>query len=135
MLILKKTWSFLKNYWYVPVVAIISVLGYLLAKKDKLPINEILKASKKTHEIEKAAIEQAAKQKVSAKQKVQEEYENAVRAISHVHRIQNKQLEEKSKKEIKEIVKKHYNEPDKISKDISDLFGIKYVPKDNNNSD
>ena len=135
MLALKKIWSFFKNYWYIPLVVVVSSIGYLLTKSRKVPTDEILKASKKSHEIEKAAIESAAKQKISAKQKVQEEYENAVRAIGHVHRVQNKELEEKSKKEIKEIVKKHYNDPDSLSKDISDLFGIKYVPKDRNNSD
>ena len=72
MIAVKKIWSLVKNYWYIPLVAIVSTLGYLLTKKNKLPVNEILKASKKTHEIEKAAIEQAAKQKISAKQKVQE---------------------------------------------------------------
>jgi phosphoenolpyruvate carboxylase len=116
-------------------VVIVSSIGYLLTKGRKIPTDEILKASKKTHEVEKAAIEHAAEQKVKAKQKVQEEYESAVKAIAHVKKTEVKNLEEKSKKEIKEIVKKHYNDPDSLSKDISDLFGIKYVPKDRNNSD
>ncbi len=135
MITLKKTWSLIKNYWYIPLVMIVSSIGYLLTKGKKIPTDEILKASKKTHEIEKAAIEHAAEQKVKAKQKVQEEYESAVKAIAHVKKTEVKNLEEKSKKEIKEIVKKHYNDPDSLSKDISDLFGIKYVPKDRNNSD
>jgi acyl-coenzyme A synthetase/AMP-(fatty) acid ligase len=135
MITIKKTWSFIKNYWYIPLVVIVSSIGYLLTKGRKIPTDEILKASKKTHEVEKAAIEHAAEQKVKAKQKVQEEYESAVKAIAHVKKTEVKNLEEKSKKEIKEIVKKHYNDPDSLSKDISDLFGIKYVPKDRNNSD
>jgi acyl-coenzyme A synthetase/AMP-(fatty) acid ligase len=135
MITIKKIWSFIKNYWYIPLVVIVSSIGYLLTKGRKIPTDEILKASKKTHEVEKAAIEHAAEQKVKAKQKVQEEYESAVKAIAHVKKTEVKNLEEKSKKEIKEIVKKHYNDPDSLSKDISDLFGIKYVPKDRNNSD
>jgi hypothetical protein len=66
---LKKTWSFLKNYWYVPLVAIVSTLGYLLTKRDKVPVDEILKASKKTHEVEKAAIEPSSKTKNCSKAK------------------------------------------------------------------
>ena len=97
MITVKKIWSFLKNYWYIPLVMIVSSIGYLLTKGKKIPTDEILKASKKTHEV--------------------------------------KNLKEESKKEIKEIVKKHYNDPERLSKDISDLFGIKYVPKDLNNSD
>lgn len=135
MIALKKTWSFLKNYWYIPLVMIVSTIGYLLTKSKKIPTEEILKASKKTHEVEKAAIEQAAQQKLVAKEKVQEEYEDAVRSIKKIHDLQNRTLEGKKKKEIKKIIKKHYNEPDKISKEISDLFGVTYVPKKRNNSD
>jgi vacuolar-type H+-ATPase subunit H len=135
MMALKKAWSFVKNYWYVPLIAIVSTLGYLLAKKNKVPVDEIIKASKKTHEKEKMAIEQAAEQKVAAKQKVQEEYEKAVKSIEKTHQDQNKKLENKKKKEIKKIVKKHYNEPDKLSKEISDLFGVEHVSENNNNPD
>ena len=135
MIILKKLWSFLKTHWYIPLVAIASTLGYLLAKKDKVPVGEILKASKKTHEIEKAAIEQASKQKAAAKALVEEEYQDAVNAIGAIHKLQNKELDNKKKKEIKKIVKKHYNDPEQISQDISGVFGIKYVPKKRNSSD
>lgn len=135
MTAIKKLWSLIKNYWYIPLIAIVSTFGYLLTKKNKLPVDEILKASKKSHEIEKQAINQAAMQKIAAKQKVEEEYNDAVNAISTIHEIQNKTLENKKKKEIKKIVKKHYNEPDKISKEISDLFGVTYVPKKRSDSD
>ena len=135
MITIKKIWSFLKNYWYIPLVVIVSSIGYLLTKSRKIPTDEILKASKKTHEVEKAAIEYAAEQKVKAKQKVEQEYNDAVKAINTIHEIQNKTLENKKKKEIKKIVKKHYNEPDKISKEISDLFGVTYVPKNRSDSD
>jgi phosphoenolpyruvate carboxylase len=135
MITIKKLWSLIKNYWYIPLIAIVSTLGYLLTKKKKLPIEEILKASKKSHEVEKQAISNAAQQKIAAKQKVEEEYKDALEAINTIHKVQNKTLENKKKKEIKKIVKKHYNEPDKISKEISNLFGVTYVPKKRNNSD
>ena len=135
MIALKKIWSFVKNHWYIPLAVVATTLGYLLAKKDKVPVDKILEASKKTHEKEKMAIEQAAEQKVKAKQLVEEEYQSAVRSINKIHELQNKTLKNKKKKEIKKIVKKHYNEPEKISKEISDLFGVTYVPKKRNNSD
>jgi chemotaxis response regulator CheB len=128
---LKIIFSFLKTHWYIPVVVIIG----LLAKSKSDSLLKIIDAQKETYEKEKMAIETAAEEKVKAKQKVQEEYEDAVTAIERVRESQNKKLEAKSKKEIKKIVKKHYNEPDKISKEISDLFGLTYVPKKRNNSD
>jgi len=128
---LKIIFSFLKTHWYIPVVVIIG----LLAKSKSDSLLKIIDTQKETYEKEKLAIEAAAEEKAVAKQKVQEEYEDAVAAIERVRESQNKGLEAKSKKEIKKIVKKHYNEPDKISKEISDLFGLTYVPKKRNNSD
>ena len=89
MITIKKTWSFIKNYWYIPLVMAVSSIGYLLTKSRKIPTDEILKASKKTHEVEKAAIEHAAEQKVKAKQLVEEEYQSAVRSINKIHELQN----------------------------------------------
>ncbi len=128
---LKTIFSFIKTHWYIPVVVIIG----LIAKSKSDSMLKIIDTQKETYEKEKIAIEAAAEEKVKAKQKVQEEYEDAVAAIERVRTLQNKELESKSKKEIKKIVKKHYNEPDKISKEISDLFGLTYVPKNRNNSD
>ena len=128
---LKIIFSFLKTHWYIPVVVIIGIL----AKSKSDSLLKIIDAQKETYEKEKLAIETAAVEKAVAKQKVQEEYEDAVAAIERVRESQNKELKAKSKKEIKKIVKKHYNEPDKISKEISDLFGLTYVPKKRNNTD
>jgi len=66
--------------------------------------------------------------------KQQKEYEAALTAIETIHNLQNKKLDNKRKKEIKKIVKKHYNNKEALSSEISDLFGVKYVPKKNSNS-
>jgi hypothetical protein len=128
---LKIIFSFLKTHWYIPALIIIGVI--MKSKSDDLL--KIIDAQKETYEKEKIAIESAAEEKAKAKQKVQEEYDDAVAAIGMVREAQNKKLEAKNKKEIKKIVKKHYNEPEKISKEISDLFGLTYVPKNRDNSD
>jgi hypothetical protein len=131
----KQIVSFIKNHWYIPLFAIISTLSYLLAQKDKLPVGEILKASKKTHDLEKAAIVQAEKEKKVAKKKVDEQFKKTVEKIKNEHNISDKELSRKKKKEVKKIVEKHYNKPEEIAKNISDMFGFQDVSKNNNDSD
>ena len=135
MTVLKKIASFIKNYWYVPLIAVMSTLAYLLAQKNKLPVEDILKASKKTHELEKAAIVQAEKEKKEAKKKVDEQFKKEVEKLKNEHNISNKELSRKKKKEVKKIVEKHYNKPEEIAKNISDMFGFQDVSKNNNDSD
>ena len=96
---------------------------------------KILLIASDSHKKQMDAIEAAEAEKAIKKEKVEKEYNDAVKAISRVHEIRNKKLGNKKKKEIKKIIEKDYNDKDKISKEISNLFGLTYVPKkDNNNS-
>lgn len=130
MIALRKTWVFLKTHWYIPVLLIIGVV--LKSKGDSLL--KIIDAQKDSYEKQKSAIEGAEKEKKASKQKIDEEYNDALTAIETIHQIQGKQLESDKKKEIKNIVKKHYNDKEAITSEIKDLFGITYVPKKDNNS-
>jgi hypothetical protein len=135
MIILKKIASFIKNHWYIPLFAIISTLSYLLAQKDKLPVGEILKASKKTHELEKAVIIQAAEAKKEAKKRVDDQFKQTVDKLKKEHNISDKELTRQKKKAVKKMVEKHYNEPEEIAKNIADMFGFQDVSKNNTDSD
>tara|TARA_R110000851_G_scaffold140730_2_gene278196 strand:- start:747 stop:1142 length:396 start_codon:yes stop_codon:yes gene_type:complete len=127
---LKKIWIFLKTHWYIPVIIIVGIV--VKSKSDSLL--KIIDAQKESYDKQKAAIESAENQKHLAKQKIDEEYNDALTAIENIHQIQGKQLEKEKKKEIKNIVKKHYNDKEAITSEIKDLFGITYVPKKDNNS-
>ena len=131
MAILKKVWAFLKTHWYIPLILLIGII--LKSKSGSLL--KIIDAQKESYNKQKSAIETAEAEKKVYKAKIEEEYEDALKAIETVHNFQNKKLDNKKKKEIKKIVKKHYNNKEALSSEISDLFGVKYVPKKNNNSD
>ena len=130
MIIFKKIWVFLKTHWYIPVIIII---GLILRSQNNRML-EIIDASKKSYDKQKEAIENAEKEKEVQKQKIEKEYDNAVESIEAVYKVQNKELQERKKKEIKNIVKKYYNDPEEISSRISKAFGLIYVPTKNNNN-
>jgi Na+-transporting NADH:ubiquinone oxidoreductase subunit NqrC len=130
MIIIKKIWTFLKTHWYLPVI----ILGGIVLKSKSDSFLKIIDAQKDSYDKQKAAIESAEKEKKASKQKIDEEYNDALSAIENIHQIQGKQLEDEKKKEIKNIVKKHYNDKEAITSEIKDLFGITYVPKKDNNS-
>mgnify|MGYP003119870208 CR=1 FL=1 len=130
MNIIKKIWILLKTHWYLPIIIIVGVV--FKSKRDTLL--KIVDAQKDSYEKQKTAIEGAEKEKKASKQKIDEEYHDALTAIENIHKIQNRTLEKEKKKEIKNIVKKHYNDKEAITSEIKDLFGITYVPKKDNNS-
>jgi len=130
MIALKKIWAFFKAYWYIPVILIIGLV--LKSQNDRML--KIIDAQKESYEKQKAAIENAEKEKEVQKQKIEKEYNDTVASIEAIYKVQNKELEERKKKEIKNIVKKYYNNPEEISSRISKSFGLIYVSTENNNN-
>lgn len=130
MITLKKIWAFLKTHWYIPVIIIIGVV----LKSQNNRMLEIIDIQKESYDKQKAAINAAEIEKELKKQKIEKEYTDAVTTIEAVYEIQNKELKERKKKEIKNIVKKYYNEPEEISSRIFKSFGLIYVPTKNNNN-
>ena len=130
MITLKKKWAFLKTHWYIPVIIIVAIL--LKSQNNKM--SKIIDAQKESYEKQKNAIESAEKEKKIAKEKIEKEYNDTVASIEAIYKAQNKNLKTQKKKEIKNIVKEYYNDPNEISSRISKAFDLIYVPTKNNNN-
>jgi|TARA_E500000305_G_C4014889_1_gene234959 Na+-transporting NADH:ubiquinone oxidoreductase subunit NqrC len=130
MSVLKSVWVFLKTHWYIPVIIVVGII--FKSKSDSLL--KIIDTQKESYKKQKDAIEAAEIEKKKSKEKINNEFNNAVTAIESFHEVQGKKLEASKKKEIKNIVKKHYNDKQAITSEIKDLFGITYVPKKNNDN-
>jgi Na+-transporting NADH:ubiquinone oxidoreductase subunit NqrC len=130
MITLKKVWVFLKTHWYIPLLIIVGIV--VKSKSDAL--KDIIDAQKKSYDKQTEAIRDAEIEKKNLKEKVEKEYEQAVSDIKLIHKLKKQELAEEKEEEIKKIIKKNYNKPEKITKELSDAFGVKYVPKNLNNN-
>ena len=130
MVALKKAWIFLKTHWYIPVIIVVGIV--MKSKSDSLL--KIIDAQKDSYDKQKAAIEEAEQKKQDAKQQIDKEYKTIISSLEKSHARNNQNLEEKKKKQIKKLVKKHYNSPKKMSLEISKTLGLNHVSNKNNNN-
>lgn len=130
MLTLKKIWAFIKSYWYVPVLVVVAIV----LRSQSRRASEIIKIAKDSHLKQLKAINDAENEKAQKKAQIEKEYDEVVARVEKVYREENKALEDHKKKEIKNIVKKYYNNPEEISSRLSKSFGLTYVPTENNNN-
>ena len=128
MITLKKIWAFLKTHWYIPVIIIVAIV--LGSKNNKLL--KIIDAQKESYGKQKAAIENAEKEKQEAKQRIDKEYEKAAQKIEEEYAKMNKEISNRQKDIIKKTVKKFHSDPDALAKELSEKFGVQYVPNKNN---
>ena len=131
MITLKKLWVFFKTHWYIPLLIIVGVV----VKSKSNALKDIIDAQKKSYDKQTEAIRDAEIEKKNLKEKVEKEYKQAVSDIKLIHKLKKQKLAEEKEEEIKKIIKKNYNKPEKITKELSDAFGVKYVPKNLNNND
>mgnify|MGYP003635283743 FL=1 len=130
MIVLKKIWSFLKSYWYIPVLMIVALV--FRSKTDK--VEEIIKAADDSHKKQLDAIEVAELNKKKEKEWIDKEYDNAIKKIEEKYSKENKTLDKKEKKFVKSAIKEWSDDPDQMAERITLKFGFEYEPKKNNSN-
>ena len=125
-------WVFLKTHWYIPVIIIVGVV--MKSKSDSLL--KIVDIQKESYEKQLAAIADAESEKQRTKENIDKEYHTIVSALEKSYNRKKQNLGAQHKKEIKKLVKKHYNSPAKMQSEISKTLGLNYVAhKDPDNTD
>ena len=130
MIVLKKIWSFLKSYWYIPVLVIVALV--FRSKTNK--VEEIIKAADDSHKKQLNAIEAAETNKKKEKEWIDKEYDNAIKKIEEKYSKENKTLDKKEKKFVKSAIKEWSDDPDQMAERITLKFGFEYEPKKNNSN-
>jgi hypothetical protein len=130
MIALKKIWSFLKSYWYIPVLIIVALV--FRSKTNK--VEEIIKAADDSHKKQLDAIEVAELNKKKEKEWIDKEYDNAIKKIEEKYSKENKTLDKKEKKFVKSVIKEWTDDPEQMAERITLKFGFEYEPKKNNSN-
>ena len=122
-LFVKKSWLWLKTYWYFPLVIIYTLVMWLVFRKNGLAAfgaleiksdsyKEQIKVLNNVHEAEKKEKEQLSKVFNETIEKVKKKSEN---------------LDRDKKKRVKEIVEKHSDDPERLAQLVKESFGFEIV--------
>jgi|ETNvirnome_2_300_1030623.scaffolds.fasta_scaffold00901_6 phosphoenolpyruvate carboxylase len=123
MFTLLKAWTWLKNYWYFPVIAIVA-LCVLLYTRNPSAAQELLKISRESHAEEKEILEKAEKDRLEKEARVNKKYEEALKDIEDRQTAAEKELNSKKRKELKRIIKETDGDPDLMAEKLRERFGI-----------
>lgn len=123
---LKKIWTWIKHYWYVPAVIVYTLfLWFVFGKKDKA--HEVLKIREKSLEEQINVINDSHKEEIEKRDEILKKYNDLVTKMEESFRRDEKELEDDKKKEIKKLVENYYNDPEELAKLIAEKYGFEYV--------
>jgi hypothetical protein len=122
----KKIWTWLKHNWYVPVVVIYTLVLWILFRKGD-EAKKVLDIRSKSYEDQINAINRTHEEEIKKRDEILRKYDETIKRIEEEYEKNNKELDSKKRKSVKELVKKHYNEPDALARMIAEEFNFDYV--------
>ena len=125
----KKAWTWLKHYWYFPVIIILLVFTVVSGRSSRKKLFGLLDKQKENYEKEIQVIKEAAKAASEGKTKIAEEFAEEIELIEKEHEIKIEDLEKEKQQELKETIKENREKPEDLAKEVAKILSAKYYEK------
>ena len=129
-LFLKKIWTWLKNYWYAPVVFVWTIVVWVFSRRNGEAALEVLATSKKSYEAQLDVLKKTHAAEIEKRNRALVQYEDIVKTMEYEYARRSEELSRDKKKKIKEYVKEFDNDPDGLAARLEERFGIRYKPSE-----
>jgi len=125
----KKAWTWLKHYWYFPVIILLLIFGAVAGRSSRKKLFGLLDKQKENYEKEikivKEASEEASKQKTSVTEKFVEE----IKKIEKDHDIKVEDLQEEKQKELEATIESNRDRPNNLAKEVAKVLSATFHEK------
>jgi flagellar motility protein MotE (MotC chaperone) len=128
---LKKAWVWTKSHAWVPIMVLLAIVGLLLyaLSRNSAFISAVLDAfegKREAYKKEMAVLNETHKKEVEEKNKALAVYNENLTALEEEYAKRNETLDAAKKRELKKLVKESYNDPEKLSRKLAELYGFEH---------
>lgn len=124
---LKKAWSFVKHYWYIPVVLIAFVVVAIVMRRKPDGLGNILKNAVESHQKEVKVLNDTHAEEIAKRNRALDVYHATVEQIESRYAADKKKLDKKKEKEIKRIIEENQDDPEALTQRISEYTGFRVI--------
>lgn len=123
---LKKSWAFIKKNWQLFVGMLIPIVLYLVTRKGP-DLSSVLKRVNDDYQKEIDLINNAHENEINKRDSLQEKYFQTIDEIDKKYEEENRKLSDKERSEIKKLIEDHEDNPEELTRRISELTGFKFT--------
>ena len=123
----KKAWLFLKRYAAELVLGAALVYALLLAKQRAGVVESLLGELKQTREQHRANVDNLNAQveaEIVRRRSIEATYSRLLTEIQQKNSQTVAEISDLKQKELRELVEKHHDDPEKMAETVSRLFGV-----------
>ena len=126
-LFVKKSWLWLKTYWYFPIVFLYTLVLYVVLRKDSSAAIGVLGIRSDSYKEQIKTIETFHKAEADEKEKINKKFVETLEKVDVELKKSNEKLDRDKKKRVKEIVEKHSDNPERLAQLVKESFGFEIV--------
>lgn len=128
---LKKIKEFFSKFWGYFVAGFGAIAGIIFLKKQTDNYETIVQKLQESHEKELDEIKKAREEERKAYEANEKKYQERMALVEKEYEAAKKNLDEKKRKEIEDIVRNYSNQPDELAKKLAEVTGFVIImPED-----
>ena len=126
-LFIKKSWLWLKTYWYWPIVLIYTFVLWFFFRKNASAAIGVLEIRSDSYKKQIDVINETHVAEIKKKEELNKVFNETIEKVEAELEKKNETLDRNKKKRIKEIVEKHSDEPKVLARLVKEAFGFEVV--------
>ena len=129
---IQKAWVWCRNNWKIVMLAVYTILLYLLFSKNARNAKKVLETQRLAHKAEIAALNKSFDEERKKKDENLKKYQEILRQIEQEYADRRETISANKKKRIKEIVEEHGDDPQKLAELVKESFGFEIYTGEEN---
>lgn len=121
---LKLLWAAVKKNWKLVLLAVWSVVVWLVSRKNAQGAIDAMKANKESYESQIASLKREHKIEKEKLEQLNLKYRETIATIEKKYDVKEKELSREKKRRVKQIIEKAKDNPNEINEKIENLFGF-----------
>ena len=126
-LLIKKSWLWLKTYWYFPVVFLYTIILWIFFRKDSAAAIGVLEIKSDSYKKQIEVLSESHDAEIKKREELNKVYIKTIEKVEVELKKNSEILDRDKKKRIKEIVEKHSNDPEALAELVKESFGFEIV--------
>ena len=123
---LKKTWIWLKNYWYWPLIVLMIIIFSMSKSSLKAKMWELMAKQKESYKKEIDLINKKQEDLSSKKTEIIVEHEKKLDELEKQHEEKREEIKKEKKKEVTVLIEEYKENPDELAKRVAAALSAEY---------
>ena len=125
----KKAWTWLKHYWYWPVIIVLLLFSVVAGTRAKEGLLDLLFKQRENYEKELEIVKNINSEKDREKAEALESHKEELQEIEKEHNVELEKLQEEKREDLVDAIEEGNDHPERLAEKIAKILSAEYFKK------